>query len=146
MNKEELNKKIADIEAEMNSANFWNDKDKAQRVIAEYQELKDALVGVGKYDKGNAVLTILAGAGGMDAEDFARMLLEMYGNYVKDQGWEGVLLHENQNDQGGFRNVSIEVKGKNVFGNLQYESGVHRLVRISPFKCCKKETHCLCHG
>lgn len=133
MKKEEIEKRIKEIEEKMNSPDFWSDKDDAQRVIKEYQELKDELEGVGKYDRGDAVLSIYAGAGGDDAEDFAYMLFEMYENYINDRGWEAVILHEHKNDHGGYRNVSIEIKGKNVYGSLKHEAGVHRLVRISPF-------------
>jgi peptide chain release factor 2 len=116
---------------------FWNDKNEAQKTIAKYQELKDELAGVGKYDKSESIITILAGAGGADAEDFAKMLLEMYVKYCESRNWSTILLHDNQNDQGGFRNVTIEVAAKS-FGELQYESGVHRLVRISPFNAQSK--------
>ena len=137
MSKDEINNKISEIEIVMAQPDFWNDVDAAQKIIAEYQELKDQLEGVGKYDKSNSIITILAGAGGTDAEDFARILLEMYVKYCESKGWATVLLHDNQNDQGGFRNVTIEVNGKS-FGELQYESGVHRLVRISPFNAQSK--------
>lgn len=137
MNTEDINKQIAEIETQMNQPDFWQEKDAAQAVISQYQELKDQLEGVGKYDKSEAIITILAGAGGADAEDFARMLLEMYVKYCESRDWTTLLLHDNQNDQGGFRNVVIEVAGK-AFGDLQYESGVHRLVRISPFNAQSK--------
>lgn len=138
MEKEEIEKKIQEIEARMNALDFWNDKDKAQATIQEYQELKDALEGVGKHDKGDAVLTIFAGAGGTDAEDFARMLLDMYFKYAQSRNWSVVEVHSNQNDHGGYRNVTVEISGKNVYGDLKNESGVHRLVRISPFNAAQK--------
>ena len=76
--KEEIQKKIETLELEMSSAEFWVDKDKAQATIREIEELKNELSGVGKHDKGGAVMTIFSGAGGDDAEDFSRILLEMY--------------------------------------------------------------------
>jgi peptide chain release factor 2 len=130
---EEIKKRIEEIEVEMSSAEFWNDKEKAQATIKEHQNLKDELEGVGKYDKGNAVMTIFSGAGGDDAEDFSAILFSMYRKYFENKGWESVILHQNQNDHGGFRNITIEIKGKNAYGTLKNESGVHRLVRISPF-------------
>lgn len=133
MDTQSIEKKIKDLEASMNAPDFWNDKNQAQSIIREIQELKDELAGAGKYDRGSAVMTLLAGAGGDDAEDFVRMLLHMYTKYIEGKGWTIAYLSENKTDNGGYRNVSIEIDGKNVFGNLKYEAGVHRLVRISPF-------------
>ncbi len=133
MTKEEANKRIEEIEGLMYKADFWDDKNKAQSLLKELQDLKDYVPGQGKYDSGDAVITIFAGAGGDDAEDFARMLFVMYSRYITKQGWTSILLDQNQNDAQGFRSVTFEVKGRNVYGNLKKESGVHRLVRISPF-------------
>ncbi len=133
-----IDQEIAELEAQMNSVDFWVDKEKAQETIKKIKELKDKRDGVSSLDKGNAILTILAGAGGDDSEDFARMLYEMYDAYVKRQGYSYSFLHENKNDHGGFRNVTIEIEGKNAYGNLKNESGVHRLVRISPFNAQAK--------
>ncbi|MDO8183671.1 MAG: PCRF domain-containing protein [bacterium] len=130
---EDLTKQIATLEAEMDAANFWLNKSVAQAKIKELQELKAQKAGVGQYDKGGAVMTIFAGAGGDDAEDFARILLEMYQKYVVRQGWVISLVHENKNDHGGYRNVTIQIEGRGVYGILKGESGVHRLVRLSPF-------------
>lgn len=131
--KEDIQKKIAEIELEMSSADFWADKERAQATIREHQALKDELEGVGKYDRGGAVMTIFSGAGGDDAEDFSRILLEMYTKYFNKKKWSYSVLHENQNDHGGYRNITLDIEGKNVYGTLKNESGVHRLVRISPF-------------
>jgi peptide chain release factor 2 len=137
MDKEAKQKKLAEMEADMNSADFWSDKENAQRVIREIQELKDEIEGVGKYDNGDAIMTIFCGAGGDDAEDFSQILLQMYFKYFQKKGWSTTLLHENKNDHGGYRNVTIEISGKRVYGTLKNESGVHRLVRISPFNAKK---------
>lgn len=130
---ESIKKEIELLEEEMVSNGFWDDKVKAQASIKRLNELKDELLGSEKYDKGNAILSILSGAGGDDAEDFSAMLLRMYMKYIESRGWEILLVHENKNDVGGYRNVSIEVIGKDAYGTLKNESGVHRLVRISPF-------------
>jgi len=144
--KEELQKQIEILESAMQAPDFWSDKMRAQAVIKEISELKEKLAGVGKYDKGNAVMTIFSGAGGDDAEDFSRMLLEMYFKYIKNRGWEVRLLHENKNDHGGYRNVTLEIlapsthsvrSGQGPYGTLKNESGVHRLVRVSPFNAKK---------
>lgn len=136
--KEKIQSKIAELEASMGASDFWIDKNKAQAVIREIQNLKDNLEGIGKYDKGNAILSILSGAGGDDAEDFSAMLLRMYKRYAEAKGWSWSQIHANENDHGGYRNVTVEIIGKNVYGTLKNESGVHRLVRISPFNANSK--------
>ncbi len=138
MEKEEIQHKISDIENAMAQGDFWSDKAKAQATIRELQDLKGQLEGVGKYDKGSAVMTLFAGAGGDDAEDFAAMLLRMYMKFIENKGWGISFLHENKNDNGGYRNVTFIIEGKNVYGTLKNESGVHRLVRVSPFNANAK--------
>jgi len=130
---EKIQKKIEEIERAMNSAEFWADKDKAQALIREYEALKNELAGVGKYDAGGAVMTIFSGAGGDDAEDFSRMLLEMYQKFFNKRKWNYRIIHKNENDHGGYRNITLEINSKGVYGTLKNESGVHRLVRLSPF-------------
>lgn len=138
MDKEAIQSQIDAIETAMQQPDFWNDKLLAQSQIKQLQELKDQLQGLGKYDKGAAVMTIFAGAGGDDAEDFAAMLLRMYEKYCERSGWTTTLLHANENDHGGYRNVTIAITGKRAYGILKHESGVHRLVRISPFNANSK--------
>ena len=121
----------------MQSAEFWQDKAKAQATIKELNELRQEVAGKGKYDKGDAIMTILSGAGGDDAEDFSRILIGMYCKYFDNKGWSYSVVHKNENDHGGYRNITIEIKGSNVYGTLKNESGVHRLVRISPFNAKK---------
>jgi len=136
----ETEQRLKEIEALMASPDFWQDKDTAQAVIAEYQALKEGGSG-DPHDRGNASLAILAGAGGDDAEDFARMLRRMYEGYAEQKGWRVRELHANENDHGGYRNVVLEVVGVGAYGRLKHESGVHRLVRISPFNAnAKRQT------
>jgi peptide chain release factor 2 len=132
-----IEEKIKKLEEEMTSPDFWSDKNKAQNILKELSELKEKKEGVNKYDKGNAIVTIISGAGGDDAEDFSKMLLSMYLKYADKKGWEIIFVSEHKNDQGGYRNVSFEVEGKNAYGMLRKEGGVHRLVRISPFNAKK---------
>lgn len=128
----------------MSTVDFWADKDKAQAVIKEVQNLKDSLAGIGKYDKGDAIMTILSGAGGDDSEDFSAMLLRMYRRYCENRGFSMSVIHSNENDHGGYRNVTVEIIGRGgansmgAYGTLKHESGVHRLVRISPFNANEK--------
>ncbi len=136
-NPEEIKKEIEKLEAETAQVDFWNDKNKAQAILKKISELKDKLAGGKKYDKGNAIITIISGAGGDDAEDFGRMLLDMYMKYAAKCGWGIFFIHEHKNDHGGYRNVSFEIQGKDAYGILKNEGGVHRLVRISPFDAKK---------
>ncbi len=130
---EGLKKEIEILESKMMEGDFWNDKIKAQSIIKRIGDLKNEILGGEKYDKGDAILSILSGAGGDDAEDFSGMLLHMYLKYIESKNWKVTLIHENKNEVGGYRNISIEINGKNAYGVLKNESGVHRLVRISPF-------------
>ena len=124
----------------MAEPDFWADKNHAQEVISEYQALKDELEGVGKYDKGDAIITIFSGAGGDDSEDFSRILYDMYLKYADRASFTTKLLHQNQNNHGGYRNVTFEISGSRAYGILKHESGVHRLVRLSPFNA-KSQRH-----
>ncbi len=138
MDKSSIEKRIADIESRMAAADFWSDKDKAQAVLKEYQDLKAKLAGGGAYDKSDAIVSIISGAGGDDAEDFSRILFEMYSKYVASRGWKTALLASNQNSTGGYRSISFEVTGSGAYGALKHEAGVHRLVRMSPFNASGK--------
>ena len=113
---------------------------KAEKKIEE-AKLKICLDG--KYDKGAAVISIQAGTGGMDAEDWARMLLRVYQEWAKKKNFKWQIIYQ-QNGEGvgpegrvGLKEVTIEIKGKYAYGLLKKESGVHRLVRISPFSARK---------
>ena len=93
----------------------------------------------GPYDKRNAILTIQAGAGGRDAEDWVALLAKMYQRFAERKNWKYRILSQNFTEGGGpegrigLREISLEIKGKFAYGLLKKESGVHRLVRISPF-------------
>lgn len=126
-------RRIHEIEAAMLMPDFWQNPTEAQEMIKELQVLKDVAAGKEKYDRNNAIITIVAGAGGDDAEDFARILFEMYERYAALHGYSVAKLDDNENDHGGYRNLTFEIAGKGAYGELKHESGVHRLVRISPF-------------
>ncbi|MFM2414763.1 MAG: peptide chain release factor 2, peptide chain release factor 2, partial [Candidatus Parcubacteria bacterium] len=124
--KEDIQHELNALETAMSSADFWNDKQKAQDEVARYQSLKEELVGVGKYDKGAAIVSLYSGAGGDDAEDFTAMLARMYSRFAERHGYSITRLFENQSSA-GFRNLGLEIKGAGAYGNLKHESGVHRL-------------------
>ena len=134
------NQRIKELEAMMTSPDFWLNKEQAQKLVQEYQILKEG-GGGDPHDVGNATLAILAGAGGDDAEDFARMLRRMYEGYALKKGWRVRELHANENDHGGYRNLILEITGDGVYRRLKHEAGVHRLVRQSPFNAnAKRQT------
>ncbi|MDO8663706.1 MAG: PCRF domain-containing protein, partial [Candidatus Wildermuthbacteria bacterium] len=93
----------------------------------------------GKYDEGDAVLSIMAGAGGQDSQDWATMLLRMYQRYCERRGFKNKILEQSFGEAGGpegrigTKSVALEIKGSYAYGFLKKETGVHRLVRISPF-------------
>lgn len=87
----------------------------------------------GEYDKNNAILSIHAGSGGVDAQDWADMLYRMYTRWIERKGFTYTLLDFQKDDAGGIKNATLLVEGENAYGYLKNERGVHRLVRISPF-------------
>ncbi len=138
MNKEDIKQKIEALEKEMVSPDFWNNPKEAQNKYKELEDLKAILEGGSKYDSGNAIINIFAGVGGDDAEDFVRMLLDMYIKYATSKSWTVNFLDENQNPNRGYRSITFEIAGKGVYKKLKLESGVHRLVRNSPFNSSGK--------
>ncbi|MEO1182423.1 MAG: peptide chain release factor 2 [Cyanobacteria bacterium J06636_28] len=87
----------------------------------------------GPYDKNSAVVTINAGAGGTDAQDWAEMLLRMYSRWCAQHGYGVKLVEESKGDEAGLKSVTLEIDGRYAYGYLKAEKGTHRLVRISPF-------------
>src|SRR3989344_2189327 len=106
--------RIKEIETLMQSGDFWTDKVKAQDIITELKELKEEVAHggkAGKYDKGDAVMTIFSGAGGDDAEDFSAILYRMYRKLAEKKGWGMQIIHANENNHGGYRNITVEING-----------------------------------
>lgn len=87
----------------------------------------------GEYDNYDAILTVNAGAGGTDAQDWAQMLLRMYTRWAENKGWHVELLDKSDGDEAGIKSATFKISGKYAFGLAKAERGVHRLVRISPF-------------
>ena len=87
----------------------------------------------GPHDKSGAILNVHSGAGGVDAQDWAMMLLKMYQKFSENRGWTWKVLDQSFGEQHGIKSATLEISGIYAYGYLKSESGVHRLVRISPF-------------
>jgi peptide chain release factor 2 len=111
----------ADLESELRSMEKRLDGFEMQAMLS------------GPQDASNAYLKIQAGTGGTDACDWAQMLLRMYARWAEKHGYRAEIIDELRNDEAGIRSATLHISGEFAFGHLQSESGVHRLVRISPF-------------
>ncbi|MDK2794486.1 MAG: peptide chain release factor 2 [Caldanaerobacter sp.] len=116
------------------------DESIAEEVEREYKELKKEVENLkirtllsGPYDKNNAILSIHAGSGGTEAQDWAEMLLRMYTRWANDKGFEVEMLDYLEGEEAGIKSATLLIKGPFAYGYLKGEAGVHRLVRISPF-------------
>ncbi|MDK2949243.1 MAG: peptide chain release factor 2 [Patescibacteria group bacterium] len=104
-----------------------------ERIEKKLKEREVELFFNNKYDKGSAMITINSGAGGIEAEDWAGMLFRMYQRYCENKNFKSEVLDESVGEDKGIKSVTFSVKGKYAYGLLRRESGVHRLVRISPY-------------
>ncbi|NQT49405.1 peptide chain release factor 2 [Candidatus Kuenenbacteria bacterium] len=104
-----------------------------KKLDKKFEQLEFDLLFKGKYDRGNAIIAIHAGAGGTDAQDWAEMLLRMYLRFCEKQEWKTQIINISAGGEAGIKSVLLQVIGKNSYGYLKPEGGVHRLVRISPF-------------
>ncbi|MFH1181296.1 MAG: peptide chain release factor 2 [bacterium] len=152
---------IKELEKDLQGPDFWKNRERAIKIAKEYQDLQKEINGFdelkanlteerlaqkelevflsGKYDRSNALLSIYSGAGGQDAQDWATMILRMYQRYCERNGFKGKILEQSFGEPGGpegrigTKSVVLEIRGPYVYGFLKKETGVHRLVRISPF-------------
>lgn len=106
----------------------------------EYDQLKQQLMFNGRYDAGDAILRLSAGAGGDDAQDFTEMLERMYLRWAEKHGFTANVIERSAGEQAGVKTSVIEIDGPYAYGWLQSENGVHRLVRLSPFNAESRET------
>lgn len=180
MKLDEKEKKIKELEKKSTSSDFWNDAQKAGRVMQEIEELKkekteienivkkledlDDMAKIAEtekdeedieeeiknieesvnslefktlmsdeYDRNDAILSIYSGAGGVDAQDWAEMLLKMYLRFSENNNFKAKLADETKGQEAGIKNATVEISGSYAYGRLKSEAGVHRLVRLSPF-------------
>ncbi|MCX6765921.1 MAG: peptide chain release factor 2 [Candidatus Moranbacteria bacterium] len=173
-------RKIADLEKIGADKDFWNDREKAAKILKELELLRDEVGGLeklenqlkeleellsiaasekdrdelekqvsdlekkinklefqallgGSYDRNDVILSIHAGAGGVDAQDWAEMLLRMYLRWVEKNNFKAKILDESRGGEAGIKSATAEIEGPYAYGNLKSEAGVHRLVRLSPF-------------
>lgn len=106
---------------------------KIQELEKRFSGLEFAMMFGGEHDKANAVMSIHAGAGGTDAQDWAEMLMRMYFRYAEKKSWQVKLLDESRGTEAGIKSATFLVQGRQAYGHLKGEAGVHRLVRLSPF-------------
>ena len=108
------------------------------KLTENFHEYEMNLLLSGKYDSHNALLEIHPGAGGTEAMDWAQMLLRMYQRYAESRSFQFEINNYEPGEEAGLKSVSVRVSGKNAYGLLKSENGVHRLVRISPFDSAKR--------
>ena len=111
---------------------------------AELAKLQEDALFNGQYDAGDAVLTINAGTGGTDAQDWAEMVLRMYQRWAADRGFQMELVEASPGEEAGLKSATATVKGENAYGILKAERGVHRLVRLSPFDAAHRRHTAFC--
>lgn len=178
-------KRIAELEKISDAEGFWNDSQRAGKIMQELEELRSEIqmlsdveteldeirelseivneteVGSekekqdledkiaeiekgldklefktlfsGEYDRNDVIMTIHSGAGGVDAQDWAEMLLRMYLKYAEKNNFKTRVVDESRGAEAGIKSVTVEISGAFAYGNLKSEGGVHRLVRLSPF-------------
>ncbi len=107
-------------------------------MVAELDKLEIASFLTGQFDKNNAILSLQAGAGGTESNDWADMLFRMYNRWAERRGFEVELMDVQAGDQAGIAKATVLIKGDNAYGYAKAERGVHRLVRISPFDSNKR--------
>lgn len=113
---------------------FQSDLEKQySKLHKQFDSLEFYILFSGEYDQRNAIVAIHAGTGGVDAQDWAAILLRMYLRFCEKKGWTVKIIDKSVGSEAGIKSVTMEVNGRYAFGFLRSEAGVHRLVRISPF-------------
>jgi peptide chain release factor 2 len=133
-------KEVRDLEEIVAVANKENDNSFAEESDAKYEELKKRIGELeffvlfsGEYDRSNAIISLHAGTGGVDAQDWAEILERMFLRFAEKKGWKAELIDRTVGNEAGIKSATYNIKGTWAYGYLKSENGVHRLVRISPF-------------
>jgi len=108
-------------------------KNKVGEIEKQFEELEFFILLDGKHDKKNAIVTLHAGSGGTEAQDWAQMLMRMLLRYAEKKNWKATILDESRGGEAGIKSATIRIEGRYAYGHLKSEHGTHRLVRISPF-------------
>lgn len=159
---QQLSRELSDLKWELEEFNNWRTAADDTEVLIElseeegdeslYPEIEQNIAKLqseldrweiqrklgGEYDDSDAILTVNAGAGGTDAQDWAEMLLRMYMRWAESRGWRIDLLDQSDGEEAGIKSATIKVSGKYAYGYAKAERGVHRLVRLSPFNSASK--------
>ena len=142
---EGLENNLNDIEELIEMAEAEDDETMAPDILAMFDTLKEDLDNMrirtlltGKYDSCGAIISIHAGTGGVDAMDWASMLLRMYTRWCEKKGYSVKMIDLQDDTEAGIKSATLMVEGENAYGYLKNEKGVHRLVRISPFNAAGK--------
>ena len=145
---EKFEKMIARIDDALDTVDIVElegDESEDEKILQTIHDLSEAVESLslatllsGKYDSLNAILTLHAGAGGTEAQDWVQMLYRMYTRYAERRGYKVQLLDMLAGEEAGIKSVTFQVNGQNAYGYLKAEKGVHRLVRISPFDAQKR--------
>lgn len=130
---EKLTNLIKDIQAAHDLQDYEDLEIVFKQAHQLFEDIENRAFMNGKFDNHNALLSIHAGAGGVDAQDFASMLMSMYQAFAKENDFGFKTLHLSSGDEAGLKSVTIEFDGENAYGHLKEEAGVHRLIRLSPF-------------
>lgn len=135
-----LGARLDDLEVLIEMADEEEDEELASEAENEFAKLSADLDDLrirtlldGKYDHNNAIISVHAGSGGTDAQDWAEMLFRMYTRWCEKKGYRSKLVDMQEDTEGGIKSATLLVEGDNAYGYLKNEKGVHRLVRISPF-------------
>ncbi len=135
-----LENSLSDIEVLIEMAEEEDDASLVGEISENFAALKESMETLrlqtlldGEYDRNNAIISIHAGSGGVDAQDWAGMLLRMYTRWAERRGYRVKTLDLQRDDEEGIKNATLLIEGENAYGYLKNERGVHRLVRISPF-------------